>query len=107
MAPRRNGLVEPNLRFVKTPPEVPPPTEGTGQGGRIPLNRASDYRDLETYVDAQADRLGVRTVSVDPTWLNDYIERQSYADWVHSQNEIDAIKFGEFITGLGADDLTL
>jgi len=46
-------------------------------------------------------------VTVDPEWLDNYLDVKSYQEWEAEQYDEELPKFGDYITGLGFDDLTL
>lgn len=49
----------------------------------------------------------VRTVVTSPEMLGDYMDSLSYETWVESERESEAKKFGDYIVGYGAEELSL
>lgn len=54
-----------------------------------------------------ADSRHLRTVPVDPSMLADYMEAVSYTEWEQEQYADEVSKFGDYISGLGVDDLVI
>ena len=66
---------------------------------------AKQAADFERELNEIADSQHRRVVPVDPQLLADYMDSVSYSLW--EQEQQDTTRFGDYISGLGADDLLI